>query len=203
MSKNEKNKNIKGFQSLNAASAHGLNDAIKTRKRGRLFFKLLMVFLSLAAIGGGIAIYFILNRKPKTEHVEVSVDVWMREYPSGVTYYRNLYEFKAGDESKVYGRDDEMESNISKDGKVEIVYAVINNSGKSYNYRFSLEKLDKEGFYVDYYIGLESNVQPLPENNIINLQQGGNFAVVIRIKLEDYAYNHECSGYITMDISVI
>ena len=203
MSKNDKNRSKHAFQALNSASTQGLNDAIKTRKRGRVFFRVIMVILALAAIGGGIAIYFILNRKTESEGVEVAVTVWMKESITGNYTYRNYYEFKAEDSSMTYGSEDNMEANIDKGGKVEIIYGITNSSGRTYNYQLSFDHLEKDGFYIDYYVEYESDAKPIPEDGIISLQKGGNFAVVVRITLAEYSYNHECSGYISMNISIV
>lgn len=185
--------------------SHGLpGGAIKSKSKGRLVFKIIMVVLALLGIGGGIALYFILTRKPKPKGVDLSVDVWMIEYPSDTVTYKNTYKFKPEDKSMVYGEKDEMEAEMTgSDFRVEILYGVFNNKGKMYTYTFRFDQLVIENCIVKYYIDSKAEQYDIPENGQITVQRSGNFSFVVVITLDKLEWNAECSGNITMDISLV
>jgi len=178
--------------------------AIKSKSKGRLIFKIVMVVLALLGIGGGIALYFILTRKPKPEGVDLSVDVWMIEYPSDTVTYKNTYNFKPEDESKVYGESDQMYAEMTgSDYKVEILYGVFNNKGKMYTFTFRFDQLVVDNCIVKYYIDSKSEQYDIPESGQVTVQRSANFSFVVVISLDKLEWNAECSGNITMDIALV
>ena len=178
--------------------------AIKSKSKGRFIFKIVMVVLALLGIGGGIALYFILTKKPKPEGVDVKVDVWMIEYPSDKVTYKNSYNFRASDKSSAYGKEDEMYAEMTgADFRVEILYGVFNNNGKMYTFTFRFDQLEINNCNVQYYVDSKSELHDIPASGQVTVQRSSNFSFAVVVTLQDSAWDAECSGNITMDIVLV
>lgn len=186
-----------------AGKQPGLGKGIKGVSRGRKVFTIIMVVISLLIVGGGAAIYFLIIKKPKPKGVELDVVVWMLEYPSNKLSYEQSYKFKADDESKIY-RDDKMIAEMTgEEYYAEIIYSIYNHKGTAYNYTFGFSDLNAENCIVKYYVGNSSMKQDVPESNRVSFQRKGSFTFAVVISLDELGKNAECSGFISVEISMV
>lgn len=186
-----------------AGKQPGLGKGIKGVSRGRKVFTIIMVVISLLILGGGAAIYFLIIKKPKPKGVELDVNVWMLEYPSNKLSYEHNYKFKANDESKIY-KDEKMIAEMTgEEYYAEIIYDVRNRSGVAYNYTFGFDDLKIDNCIVQYYIGVSNQKQNVPESNRISFRRRGDFVFTVVISLDELGYNAECSGFISVEISMV